>query len=429
MGNSFKLSNLMEKIAFELYNISWALAIPALRLNSRLKEGFSQRKLQFKLPRADIWIQAASVGESYLARELIKNLNPKQPVRIFATSNTSQGIEILKRSTEDVSINNKNISAQISFFPFDKPALMEKAANNIRPKVMVLLEAEIWPGLLSALKKSGCKILIVNGRITPKSLNRYLVWPSIWRRLNPDKILAVSKNDARRFSALFGSSVVEEMPNMKFDRVNPAGAGTKNPIADILQPGTKLLVLGSVRSEEEDVVTKIILHIRSRLPDTVIGLFPRHMHRIKHWEKILNNLKIKSILRSKIKSRVLSGTLIIWDTFGELPFAYELANAAFVGGSLAPLGGQNFLEALISGIKPVIGPSWENFAWVGSEIIEKKLVQPATCWEEVAEILIKNMQAPVFHKAVQKEALEYIQDHRGGTNRACRYILKFLNDI
>ena len=422
-------NNLVKKAAFWLYDVGWGLAIPALRLNHRLAEGFEQRTLQHEVQAADLWIQAASAGESYLAWALLKNLRPARPVRVMITSNTSQGMEILERAIDDITPNDRGVRACAAYFPFDRPAIMERAVRTIRPKIMVLLESEMWPGLLAALKKYGCKTIIINGRITAKSLTRYLAWPSLWHTLRPDKILAVSENDAKRFATLFGGEHVDVMPNMKFDRFGRTEAvpRPRNPLAKILRPGTPLLVLGSVRREEEPVVEKIILDIQRRRPKAVIGLFPRHMHRIKYWKKALERLAIPWRLRSKTEDHVPFGTVVLWDTFGELPLAYELSRAAFVGGSLAPLGGQNFLEALTSGVVPVIGPSWENFAWVGREIVEQGLVRNATDWKEVADILVEAVKKSPSHEQVREAALGYVKDRQGGTTRACRLIAEFLN--
>jgi 3-deoxy-D-manno-octulosonic-acid transferase len=152
------------------------------------------------------------------------------------------------------------------------------------------------------------------------------------------------------------------------------------------------------------------------------------MHRIKYWENALDRLAIPWALRSKTEKHVSCGTVILWDTFGELTLAYELSKAAFVGGSLAPLGGQNFLEALTCGVVPVIGPSWENFAWVGHEIVEQGLVRNAADWNEVADILVEGVKKSPSHEKVREAALRYVKDRQGGTIRACRLIAEFLNN-
>lgn len=306
---------------------------------------------------------------------------------------------------------------------------MKKAVSQVCPKIMVLLESEIWPGLLYALKQHGCITIVINGRITQKSLRRYLAWPSIWRTIRPDKIFAISEKDAGRFAKLFGFNNVNVMPNIKFDRLGytESLSDTSDALELIIAPGTYLIILGSVRQEEEPAVQKIILDIRRRQADTVIGLFPRHLQRIKYWENALDNLSIPFILRSNAKARVQPGTIILWDTFGELNFAYRHSKAAFVGGSLAPLGGQNFLEALTSGIIPVIGPYWKNFYWVGNEIIKHGLVRIASNWREVADILIENTKKPSSHEDVLNKALMYLKKRQGGTAQVCNIITEILN--
>ncbi len=420
----------VHKTAFWLYNLVWGAVIPMLRRNHRLAEGFGQRIFQHKAGKADIWIQAASAGEAYLAIGILKNLKPMGPTRILITSNTKQGIEILDRAIGDITQDSGKISACTAYCPFDKPSVMETAVQEIQPCVMVLLESEIWPGLLHALKKNKCKILIINGRITGKSLGRYLIWPSLWCFLRPDRILAVSKTDAERFARLFNTENTDVMPNMKFDMVGENRSSGKNPLENIFGHDKSLLVIGSTSQEEEPLVEKIILRIRQSMPGVVIGLFPRHMHRLRHWQDRLDSIEAPWILRTEIEktgsNRTLHGKIILWDTFGELRMAYELSKAAFVGGSLAPLGGQNFLEPLSCGIIPVIGPCWDTFHWVGQEIVDQGLIRVAGTWKEVADILIENMKQPLSHEKVREASVKYMKGRQGGAALACRLIEEYL---
>ena len=418
------LNDMTPRIAFGLYNLLWSCTVPWLRLNHRLAEGYQQRRLKPVLPVADIWIQAASAGESYLALEIIKTLKVDRMVKVLVTSNTSQGIDILNRALADQGSRREKIHVSVAYFPFDKPALMRKAVAAIRPAAMVLLETEIWPGLLRALKQHHCKTIIINGRITDRSLKRYQLWPSIWPQLRPARVLAISPVDAARFKQLFGPDGIETMPNIKFDRLASAAASADHPnrIKDLVPGGLTFAVLASVRRQEEPLVKEIIIEILGNRPQTVIGLFPRHLHRIRSWQDLLNQAGIRWSLRSEAKTPARAGTVILWDTFGELLLAYELCQSAFVGGSLAPLGGQNFLEALVSGIRPVIGPSWENFAWVGDEIVDSGLLRIAPNWQEVAACLLRDMDRPSSREDVNNRAMEYIRTHQGGTAKACREI-------
>ena len=123
-----------------------------------------------------------------------------------------------------------------------------------------------------------------------------------------------------------------------------------------------------------------------------------------------------------------AGTVIIWDTFGELMQAYRFCNSAFVCGSLAPLGGQNFLEAIICGTRPVIGPSWENFAWVGTEIINAGLLQVAGNWQEAAALVLEDMAAPPPRDEIINRSIAYLKERQGGTAKACRAITALMED-
>jgi len=417
-------------LILRLYDILWRVCIPLLRLNSRLKDGYDSRCTGDKLKPADIWIHAASAGEAYLALSLIENMHSAGPIHFLVTTNTRQGLDIIEKAIDSKRINQ--VTVESAYIPFDRPTIMDKVVHHIDPKIMILLETEIWPGLLFALKKNNVKTIIINGRVTPKSLKGYMRWPSLWETLCPDKILAISDDDANRFATLFGPQKVQTMPNIKFDRLQTVISDTDNHLKIFIPDPAAFLVLGSVRQPEEPQIESIIQNILSNLPETVIGLFPRHMHRIKYWEQTLHRLNIKYKLRSDLNRKpVAKGTIILWDTFGELNPAYALAKAVFVGGSLVPLGGQNFLEPMIYGITPIIGPFWENFAWVGNDVFNQGLAVKVNNWQSVASGLIHQLRQTIgqTETAAQRQtaAIRYIEARKGGTQQACELISNLLN--
>lgn len=290
------------KIALWIYQLIWSIAIPCLRYNSRLQHGFQDRILNNIPVKAELWIQAASVGEVYLACELLNKIQTPKPVSILLTTNTAQGMEIFNSILQDTLKKNSNLKVRTAYFPFDKPSIMGKALHHISPKLIVLLESEIWPGLLSMCRKQKVKVLVINGRMTEKSLSRYKIWPSLWRNIRPDKILAMSEDDAQRFSSLFGSDRVEIMNNIKFDRLDLQSNldESVNPLRSIIEIGSKFIVLGSVRQEEEKEVTHLLSDLLSKNSQLIIGLFPRHMHRVDFWKKTLLCQSIPWKLRSKM---------------------------------------------------------------------------------------------------------------------------------
>ncbi|MGD9331782.1 MAG: glycosyltransferase N-terminal domain-containing protein, partial [Desulfobacterales bacterium] len=400
-----------------------------LRRHHRLREGLGQRLGKpFPAGPFDIWIQAASAGEAYLAGQLLASLEAHRAYDILVTANTRQGKDIIDAARARLPAETARGRCVSSYFPFDRPALMKSAVASIRPRIMVLLETEIWPGLINALQTAGIPVVIINGRLQAKSLRHYRLWPGFWHALAPERVLAVSLEDARRFACLYGSRRVSVMPNMKFDRIRTDRTSDEsNPVRALLPPGCPLLVLGSVRREEEDAITRMVHRLKAHRPDLLIGLFPRHMHRIAAWQARLAKADLNGQLRSRMTRAATPGTIILWDTFGELAHAYSAAAGAFVGGTLAPLGGQNFLEPLTCGLIPVIGPSWHTFQWVGRDLFEKGLVRVAQDWQSAADALLELLEntAP---KAKVLNLLEcYLADRRGGTSVATAAIEQFLS--
>lgn len=426
---------LAVRAALALYGLAWRAVLPGLRRNKRLAEGWEARTLaQGMPPAADLWIQAASGGEAYLAWELARRLPEflppgAAPVRVLATTFTSQGLGVLERARDELSGQAGAVTLLPAYVPFDLPGRMRRALAAVRPRAVVLLETELWPGLLAACREQGVPALIINGRLTEKSLRGYAHLPWFWRALAPERVLAVSEDDAGRFGRAFGQTDGQErvqlMPNIKFDRLDfdaaPASLGLNPPGGE-----APFIVLGSVRREEEDDALRIVQGLRERLPGAVIGLFPRHMQRVEAWKALLSEAGVPFVLRSALGSGSAAAPVILWDVFGELSAAFGLASCCFLGGSLAELGGQNFLEPLGHGVTPVIGPSWSNFAWVGEAIFDAGLVRRAADWQGVLDQLCALAAAPPARAAVRAAAAEYAKSRRGGAAAACQAVAQCL---
>ncbi len=418
-------------IADAAYQALWWLILPFLRRNHRLAQGFDQRCLKnVHLNRAELWIQAASAGEAYLAWEILKKIPADRALKILVTTNTSQGLGILAQAKRSLTRSNPALALQCTYFPFDSPAIVQRALSMVRPHLVVLLETELWPALMAGLRQQGRQCAVINARMTRRSLRHYMLWPSFWRRRRPNHVLAISHQDRIHFENLFGDSQGHDtMPNIKFDRLGEED--TQDTSRPRLQrgklPSDNFLILGSVRMLEEAQVEKIIQRILSRRPDAVIGLFPRHMHRLDYWQTALQGLGIDWVRRSTHQT-LKSGGVVLWDVFGELGNAYLSATAAFVGGSLVRLGGQNFLEPLVKGVPTIIGPYWDNFKWVGNQIIQLKILHRTDSWKGVADFLLARIMNPVAKETLQKEAQAYIRARQGGAQQAWELIMGILKD-
>ena len=410
---------------FKLYNILWKLGLPFLKKNRRMKSGFQERIGYLHHAQADIWFQAASAGEAYLAVSILKNLSPKTNLKILVTTTTSQGMTILKTRLTPESIH-KSIDLRLDWFPFDIPDIIEKTIKAINPKVMVLLETEIWPALLYYLKQNKTRIFIINARLSQNSHARYLKTKFLWKHLSPDTILATSRLDVQRYEQVFEGARVSFMPNIKFESVDmdTTDNSTLEKIKKILPENLPLTILASIRKKEEKEIIQIVNYILKNFPDQVVAIFPRHMHRIDAWEKALTAHKLKFQMRSKINLPLKTAGIILWDTFGELKTAYGLASVVFVGGSLKPLGGQNFIEPAIQGAVTVTGPCYDDFAWVTDAVFKKEIVIKKNHWDAVARTITQYLENPANRPVRRRLALEYLRSNQGGTRQACHEILK-----
>ncbi|SDN20771.1 3-deoxy-D-manno-octulosonic-acid transferase [Desulfonauticus submarinus] len=409
-------SNKTFKNSFFLscYNLLWFPLLFTTPFIPKIKTGLKQRLSLIPFPKADILIQAASVGEAYLAILLAKKIQKINPsIKILVSTHTAQGIEVLKKA------NIKTV-----FFPFDFLPLIKKFLNNVAPKITIVLETEIWPNFYFECKKKNIPLIIINGRMSRKTFTHYLILKNFISP--PDAILAISEDDAKRFKFIFQDSEVKIMPNLKFENINPKGPipYIKNPLNSIISPNLKLIVFGSIRLAEQDDILWVIKHYKNKHPKTAFTIFPRHLNRINDLEKKLKKMNLPYTLRSKLKNKIKPGSIVLWDKIGELVFTYALAQKAFVGGSLAPYGGQNFLEPLSQGIKPIIGPYWTNFTWVGEEVFNLNLAKKVKNKQELLTCLENSSH---FNRnEIFQKFTTYLKTKKGGLNFAINYINSIL---
>jgi 3-deoxy-D-manno-octulosonic-acid transferase len=251
--------------------------------------------------------------------------------------------------------------------------------------------------------------------------------------MQPEMTLAVGEEDLKRFQTVFGLEAAHcgLMSNMKFDRVSPEAESGPNPLEhfrDREQP--PLLLLASVREEEEKLLAPLLPRLLTDAPQSCIVLAPRHLHRVEAWAEHFKTLSLDYTRRGALQ-KFSAGGIVLWDSFGELMQLYRLASAVFVGGSLAPLGGQNFLEPLSCGLVPLLGPSWSNFAWVGREIFELGLARRTPDPEALARALLEGLARPEAKEEIKRRFAEYLTRRKGGARMAAELVRRFLgyNDV
>lgn len=428
------MSTIIVNLLAGLYRAAWWAAMPLVARSPRMAAGWEQRTLATDHDGPyDVWIQSSSGGESLLANMVVSRLadmaGEDRPLKILATAGTREGIESLEKGLAHLSDQTGGIDVSLSYFPLDAPRLMERAFDRIKPRLAVVIETELWPGYLISARRKSVPVLVINGRMSEKSFGFYKHFHWFFSTVGPNRVLAISDQDGERFARVVGQDKVSVMNNIKFDRITPRSSSVNtSPVTANLPPNVPFVLLGSIRREEEEMILTTIRELLSARKNIVVGLFPKHIARAAHWIKELENSGITALKRSETGSVVQAGCVIVWDVFGELANAYDPAAAAFVGGSLANLGGQNFLEPLAFGLRPIIGPYWENFAWVGRRIVEAGLVREVENEHELSRALLADLDATTSREETIARVRAFFGPLQGGTRRVCNEILSMIEN-
>lgn len=314
----------------------------------------------------DIWMHAASVGEARVLANLVTHLHRVSPgIKIHVTTMTRTGLATAKTIMGDY--------ASVSAFPIDTtPAMMRKLVA-LQPRMIVVAETEIWPNLIRLASERDIRLVLVNGRMTERSLGKYLWFRSPLEKLlaGYDRFFFKSEADRDRFSQLgLEPSRVEVAGDMKFDA--PLVERSESRIEETrrrLGVGRDdiLLVAGSTRPGEETLLIGILEQLKPNYPDLRFVLAPRHLERLGDVKGLLTRSKLTFALFGEAAS---DSDIILVDRMGELEALYEAANLAFVGGTLVDIGGHNLLEPVWALTPVVYGPSLSNVA-EAAEYIER----------------------------------------------------------
>lgn len=309
-----------------------------------------------------IWIHAASLGEVKVAESIIEALRRMIPGCSIILSTITEHGHKLARETFGEEI-------PVIYAPLDFIGSVRKALSTVRPDLMVFLETEIWPAWIYEAHRTGIKIALINGRISVRSIVRYMKARPFFRNvlLDFDVFSMVTVEDAYRIKAMGADPrKIQIHGNAKYDLLvhiaDPAMEVEMRQTLNLSSSST-VFVAGSTRDGEEEMVLEAYEKILKEFPDTILIIVPRHIGRTPSIGTLIERHGFRFQLRTDLdtcKTKRMAQVMII-DTFGELFNLYSIATIVFCGGSLVPFGGQNPLEPAVWGKVVIYGPSMENF--------------------------------------------------------------------
>jgi len=346
------------------YNLLWYPALPFALLAAhpanlrdyRERMGRGEFSAIAGAPR--IWIHASSVGEIEAIRPVAIGLLEHYPGAVLAiTTMTAAGRQAAERRIPD--------ATAWMLAPFDMPWAVRSFLARVHPDLLLITETEIWPNYFFEAARLGARIAVVNGRMSERSLRRYLLARSLFEDAlgHASLIMARSREDARRYGKfeiaakiiITGNTKIEERPAEK-----------ETPIrAELLAfaPERQILIAGSTAPGEEAVVVGAYLELHRRFKSLALVIAPRHLDRVGDVEKTLQADSLRYVKASSLdgESSIAGADILLLDTMGDLRALYRRATVAFVGGSLAPgRGGQNPTEPAMASVPVLIGPYHDN---------------------------------------------------------------------
>lgn len=356
-----------------------------------------------------ILIHAVSVGEVLASRKFVEEVQNKFPDhKILMTCSTPTGSETIKRVYGD--------SVLHQYLPLDIRFFIKRFIDFWQPELTFILETEIWPNLIDLLNKNNKKVFLINGRMSEKSFKRYKsvlpLFKNVFSKL--DFIICQGRDDLKRFVELgVNETKIKEDFSFKFDSIE-----TTEEISSLIEntkKDFKVIICASTHDPEEEILIETFNKIKK--DKTILILVPRHPERA---QKIFNTLiqtNHNISLFSKNNFNVdFSKEIIIVDKIGYLENLFSIADIAFIGGSLIPHGGQNFLEAVKFSLPISSGKSIYNFQQIAEDLMKISILQIGNSPEELSKIWQK--QLDMHSEQIKISAKEYLNFRKGASKRA-----------
>ncbi|PTX96303.1 hypothetical protein DB345_10990 [Spartobacteria bacterium LR76] len=426
----------MKKVRL-LYNIAFPFVLLALlpgfllRMirRGKYRHKFGQRfaiyspRVLNKLRRDNnVWVHAVSVGEVLIALKLIGEMKKSDPsLRIVLSTTTSTGFRLAsRRRTEWL---------EPIYNPIDFILVARRAMRIVRPKMMILVEAEVWPNLTAEAKAQGAKLVLANARLSPRSESRYRMVKFLTAPLfNQLDVLCVQEEaDAERWKSL---GVAEERirltGSVKFDdaaQSRTPGRDFSAILAELGVPaGAPILLAASTHSGEEAILGGIYLRLRTEFPTLFYVCVPRHAERGRQVKEELEKIGLRATLRSGETNAPANPEALIINTTGELRDVYPVASVVFIGKSLTAKGGQNPVEALAAGKPVIFGGNMQNFATLCDQLVRSQAAIRVTDEGELEKAISDCLKNPQMASTMARRGAECLAQHRGATRRTVEII-------
>ena len=393
---------------------------PAYRKRWFERYGFCKNKVKAN----GILVHAVSVGETIAAVPLIRALQRRYPaLPITVTTMTPTGSERVKSLLKD--------SVSHVYLPYDLPCAIKRFLKITRPKLVIIMETELWPNFISQCHKNAIPLIIANARLSERSAKRYSKLGTTINQLlaKISMVAAQNKQDGERFTALgLPCDHLTVTGSIKFD-INLT-TEQQQKIANLKQQwqlNRPVFIAASTHDGEDEIILKAFKQLLLQHPNLLLILVPRHPERFKTVEKLIKNNEFNYITRSSNQIPTDQTQVVLGDTMGELLELYSMADIAFVGGSLVDHGGHNPLEPALHHIPIISGQYFFNFKIICEQLIAANGMIICDSTAEALYLVVNNLlNNKTESQQIGENAYQVLKQNQGALDRLLGIINRYL---
>jgi 3-deoxy-D-manno-octulosonic-acid transferase len=405
-------------------------ASPLLIFKGKARAGLSQKLGMvpegFEVDSPSVWFHAVSVGEFNAIKTLLalfKTAHPDIPVVVSTTTRTGQALA------------NETVGswAKVIYMPYDLPWSVSTWLDRAKPRLVVIAETEIWPGLAYQCKTRGIDLVVVNGRISPRSFKNYSRLKSFFASVlaNFTAFGVQADSEAERYRALAAPTKidVEVLGNLKLDGLTAHDATVTESLRSEtgVNSDHSVFIAGSTHEGEEAAVIEAFVAAKKLHPNLKLIVAPRHPERFDRAYEIITRAGL-SCARHSAGQKLATGTdVLLVDAMGLLTKLYSISHVAFVGGSIAPIGGHNLMEPYLYNVPVICGPNIQKTRDTAAQLDDMKalfIVPDAKVMSEKLVALLSNEQ---LRTQMGERGNQFLLVSRGATERALAFLDRFLS--
>jgi 3-deoxy-D-manno-octulosonic-acid transferase len=409
------LYSLLTYIAAPLFSV--VLLVRGLRDRSYWANFGERFGLGAAVEGAPIWVHAVSVGEVQASAALVNSLCERYPqIPIVVTTFTPTGAGRARSLFKG--------RAEVRYLPYDLPGAVRRFFANVRPRIAVIFETELWPNLYHECGRRRVPLVLASARISPRSVERYRRLGSLFRETLARGVVVAAQGeaDASRFRSLGsdpGSTHVTG--NLKFDFSVPDDIAERGRILRAYYaPGRPVWVAGSTHGGgEEEALVEAQKIVRSRYPRALLVMAPRHPNRFGDVAAQLVSRGVRFVRRSQtpVAGALEEAEVLLLDTLGELLDFYAAADVAFVGGSLVPIGGHNLLEPAALGLPILAGPHNSNSEAAARQLTANGAAEIVQGPQDLGEKVAKLFAEPDTRERMGAAGRAFVEANKGALTK------------